>query len=58
MIMTKKNPKPRCPDAKTGWYSDMDICTLNSKLCVLESGEKCPYYEEWLKEENNEYGTR
>jgi len=45
---------PKCPDAKVGWYSGMWICKLNGKLCLLEVGEECPYYEEFLEELSKE----
>ena len=49
--------KPRCPDARTSWYQDVDLCNLNDKVCLLEAGDRCPYYEEYLeelkKEKNN-----
>ena len=48
--MTTKE-KPRCPEAKTSWYRDIDLCRLNDKLCLLEeTGGKCDHYEEYLKE--------
>ncbi len=39
-----------CPDSKRTWYMDVALCNLNDKYCLLESGDECPYYEEFLKE--------
>jgi len=41
-----------CPDSRRSWYCDVALCNLNDKICLLESGDKCPYYEEWLEEQN------
>ncbi len=45
--------KPGCPDAKRSWYNGVDICSLDEKICLLESGKECPYYEKYLKEVTN-----
>jgi len=52
--MNNLEERPKCPDAKVSWYNGMWICNLNGKLCLLESGEECPYYEEYLEELNKE----
>lgn len=41
----------RCPDARRAF--DLDVCNLNDKICLLEGGEKCPYYEQFLVEAEN-----
>ncbi len=49
--------KPECPEAQKSWYDDTRICQLNrNKVCLLETGDTCEYYEEWLKEENKYNG--
>ena len=39
-----------CPDSKRTWYSEISKCNLNDKSCLLETGDDCPYYQEWLEE--------
>lgn len=41
--------KPRCPEAVSYWEG-LDTCNLNDKTCLLESGDECPYYNEYLEE--------
>jgi len=41
-----------CPESKRTWYSEVARCNLNDKYCLLETGDTCPYYEEYLEEEN------
>ena len=40
-----------CPDSKRSWYSEIALCNLNDKYCLLETGNDCPYYQEWLEEQ-------
>ena len=40
----------KCPESKQTVYYPMDRCNLNDKTCLLESGDKCVYYEEYLEE--------
>ena len=53
-MVTKE--KPECPRAKKSWYDDTRLCQLSGqfsreqKICLLETGGICEYYEEWLKE--------
>ena len=51
MTVIGAKEKPGCPEARKGWYNDMDICKESGRLCVLESGEECPIYNEYLEEE-------
>lgn len=41
---------PDCPDANTKQFYPYELCSLNDKMCVRESGYDCPYYNEWLEE--------
>jgi len=57
--MTNIAEELRCPDSRSTWYCDVAICNLNDKICVVESGCTCPYYDEWKQEQeeaNNEKG--
>ncbi len=50
--------KERCPECKTirGGDESMDLCTLGlrDKPCLIEHGGECEYYNEFLKEEEND----
>ena len=39
-----------CPESKQTWYSEFTRCNLNDKICLLETGEECPYYQEFKEE--------
>ena len=43
-----------CPESRRSWYSEITRCNLNDKYCLLETGDKCPYYEEWKAEHKKE----
>ena len=53
-MVTKE--KPECPEARKCWYDrEIVLCQLNrNKVCVLETGDTCEYYKEWLKEIRDE----
>ena len=42
-----------CPEARHKRAGDevYDICNLNDKICLLVSGDKCEYFEEYLEED-------
>ncbi len=50
--------KPRCPDARSQHAIDDehdeihegDVCKLVDKVCLLEAGEVCEVYSEFLKQ--------
>ena len=62
--MYSRNPKARhrremmgsCPEVRHKRAGDeyYDICDLNGKHCLIEHGLKCEYYEEYLKEAQDE----
>ena len=45
-----------CPEVRHKRAEDeyYDICDLNGKHCLIEHGLKCDYYEEYLKEAQDE----
>lgn len=50
--MPKNFNKPRCPYAHTRLAGDetYEVCEINGKFCLLESGDVCETYEETLAE--------
>jgi len=38
----------RCPEARR--VADVNICGLDNKVCLLETGDTCDVYNDWLKE--------
>jgi len=52
----------KCPHLKTTLaYDDQfdevyegSTCTLVDKHCLMEAGEECETYDEWLKEEQDD----
>lgn len=32
-------------------YEAPDLCDINDKICLLETGDKCEIYEEFLSEQ-------
>jgi len=49
--------KPECPESKKRRYDYIRLCQLTrNKVCLLESGNICEYYKEWLKEIEIEEG--
>lgn len=45
-----KEEKLICPDSRKSWFSEVALCNLNDKYCLLEEGLTCVHYEDWLKE--------
>ena len=39
-----------CPDSRMLYGYEYRLCNLNDKICELETGLPCPYYEEFLLE--------
>ena len=46
------NIRERCPNVTH--YPDIDYCSLDDHICLLESGDTCEEYEDFLKELENE----
>ena len=47
-------PQMGATDPVTGkTYTSLAMCELNSKYCLLETGDKCDAFEELLKEEQS-----
>jgi len=45
---------PRCPHAKKSrYYEDLDFCDINDKICLLETSNPCPEWEELQKEQED-----
>jgi len=44
--------KSECPHIKRKYAGDesVDLCEINDKLCLLEEGLKCEYWDEIQKE--------
>ena len=40
----------KCPESKQTVFYPVARCNLNDKICLLESGNKCSYYEEYLEQ--------
>lgn len=36
-----------CPDAKGSRFSEVPLCRLNDKYCLIETGYECDYYEDY-----------
>ena len=61
--MEAQEEKPRCPYRKGSSaaydfkrdkvYEGADMCTLVDKWCLLESGNRCETYEEFLADVEN-----
>ena len=51
--------EPKCPDSRSRFISLEDkhevvtTCDLNGKSCLVEQGQECEIYNEWLKEEQD-----
>jgi len=58
-IKEKGEMNPKCPHLKTSRaYDDQfdevyegSICTLADKHCLMEAGEECKIYNQWLEEQ-------
>lgn len=53
---SRNDAEVECPDAIRKSVGDETyiICSINSKPCLVEYGYDCDYYNEYLKEVENE----
>ena len=56
--LTEPSPKKeeqdmdRCPNRYSKYEDSPDLCDFNDKVCLLESGDRCEYWEEVQLEED------
>ena len=54
MVVLRKYDETRCPHRQSTWAEGVDMCELVDKYCLLETGDECDVYKEYLRELEDE----
>mgnify|MGYP001581894611 CR=1 FL=1 len=55
--MERVRAEQRCPGSIQTVFYSVARCNLNDRICLLELGGVCHYYEDWLLETSREKHT-